>query len=337
MDQKHTAYFVLYQPSSNNCAAVVKYMADYFKQNGAYFTSVKDLEIGDIVFFQNDSGLCHVGYCVDWNNSGFYTVEGNKDNQVKKCFYYYNQVGGYVAGFGSPRYTDDCTRRNALDYCLSQIGYKEGANNWNKYADQLDKVDYFAGCGKKQNLPWCAVFICAVMYNAYKVNADPQPTPTPPTPTPTKDEYTVKTNSGDALRLRAEATTESKQVGYIDNGETIQADEVVKGEDIGGCKAWVKTTFDGVQGYASGKYLTPTPQIEPDPEPQPKPTYKEYRVQTNSGVALRIREKPTTNSKQIGYIDNGYICKVYSISNGWANVEYKGVKGYSYAKYLKEV
>lgn len=41
---------------------------------------------------------------------------------------------------------------------LSQVGYEEGKNNWNKYAQRLDSVNYFIGCGKKQNLPWCCVF-----------------------------------------------------------------------------------------------------------------------------------------------------------------------------------
>ena len=185
MDRKDTAYYVLCQPSSSNCSAVVSYMASYFKQKGLYFTSTKGLCTGDIVFFQNDDGLCHVGICVDWGDDWFNTVEGNKGDEVKLCGYYFSQVGGYVAGFAHPRYCDDCTKDNAVSYALSQIGYTEGANNWNKYAAELDEVDYFAGCGKKQNLPWCAVFICAVMYNAYKNNPDPQPTPTP--------EPTVKT------------------------------------------------------------------------------------------------------------------------------------------------
>lgn len=176
MDRKHTAYYVLCQPSENNCAAVVKYMADYFKQKGLYFTSSQDLCKGDIVFFQNSAGLSHVGICVDWYDSTFDTVEGNKDNKVSRCNYRYSQVGDYVAGFAHPRYCDDCTVEDALEYALSQVGYTEGANNWNKYAQQLDAVDYFEGCGKKQNLPWCAVFICAIMYNAYKDKPDPEPT-----------------------------------------------------------------------------------------------------------------------------------------------------------------
>ena len=193
MDRKQSAYYVLYQPSSNNCAAVVSYMAGYFKNASAYYSSIKDLATGDIVFFQNSQGLSHVGICVDWSDSNktFTTVEGNKNNKVSQCTYNYSDVGGYVAGFGKPRYIDDLTRKAALEYAKSQVGYTEGPNNWNKYADELDKVDYFAGCGKKQNLPWCAVFICAVMYNAYCADHVPAPQPTP-TPQPGVKSITVE-------------------------------------------------------------------------------------------------------------------------------------------------
>ena len=55
---------------------------------------------------------------------------------------------------------------DVIAYALSQVGYEEGKNNWNKYAAQLDAVDYFVGCGKKQNLPWCCVFCNACLFNA---------------------------------------------------------------------------------------------------------------------------------------------------------------------------
>lgn len=179
MDRKESALYVLFQPKSNNCAAVVSYMAGYFKNNGAYYTSIKDLSIGDVVFFQNSKGLSHVGLCVDWSDTKktFTTIEGNHNDKVDYGVYNFSDVGGYVAGFGKPRYTDDLTRKAALEYAKSQIGYTEGPNNWNKYADQLDKVDYFAGCGSKQNLPWCCVFICAVMYNAYGLEPETDPKP----------------------------------------------------------------------------------------------------------------------------------------------------------------
>ena len=83
-----------------------------------------------------------------------------------------------------------------------------------------------------------------------------------PAPTPSKDQYTVHTNSGDALRLRAEPTTDSAQVGYIDNGQTVTAEKVVEGEWIGDINTWILTTYGGKTGYASGKYLSPTPEIK---------------------------------------------------------------------------
>lgn len=49
-------------------------------------------------------------------------------------------------------------KQKIIDLALSQVGYKEGKNNYNKYAEELDKEPYF--CTKKQNLAWCAVFVC---------------------------------------------------------------------------------------------------------------------------------------------------------------------------------
>ena len=82
--------------------------------------------------------------------------------------------------------------------------------------------------------------------------------------TPTENTYTVCT-SGNALRLRAEPNTTSKQVGYINNGTTFKADKVVKGQNVGGVDTWAY--YHG--GYASGKYLSPTPKVT---ESTPPPT-----------------------------------------------------------------
>lgn len=59
----------------------------------------------------------------------------------------------------------------AKDVCeawLSQVGYECGENKWNKFADLLDKCDYFTGCGKKQNLDFCAVGMCWGAYVSIK-------------------------------------------------------------------------------------------------------------------------------------------------------------------------
>lgn len=44
------------------------------------------------------------------------------------------------------------------------LNYEEGPNNWNIFADVLDKCGYFAPQESKQSIPWCAIFcdFCAL-------------------------------------------------------------------------------------------------------------------------------------------------------------------------------
>ena len=99
------AHYFLYQPDSNDCAAVVGYVVDYYAQNDAYYTNPKDLERGDQMIFQNSKGYSHTGWCYDWDEKGVYTVEGNiNGGKVGTKFYPYSEFGNYIAGFGRPRY-----------------------------------------------------------------------------------------------------------------------------------------------------------------------------------------------------------------------------------------
>ena len=59
-----------------------------------------------------------------------------------------------------------CYAETAINLVLGEVGYKCGENKWNKYADVLDKVDFFTGCGAKQNLDFCAVGLCWAIYKA---------------------------------------------------------------------------------------------------------------------------------------------------------------------------
>lgn len=325
-----------------------------------------------------------------------------------------------------------------IEVALSNVGYKEGANNYNKFATELDKVKFYNY--PKQNVAYCSVFVdycvfiasgknksatlkalyeptvdncgAGAKYSAnyfkakkqffttpkvgdkiffrlgtgkehtglvYKVDSSKvytvegnvsnmvkklsysltnkdisgygrikydTPTETKPvetvndktepiTPVESGTKYTVKTNTGDTLRIRQNANTSSKQLGTIPDKKSFTSDLVVKGQNISGCDLWVKATYNGITGYVSGKYLTPTPIItELKEEPVKGATYK---VVTNSGVGLRIRNKPNTSGVQVGLIPNGTKVTVFSTSNGWSYLEYKGIKGYSSATYLKKV
>lgn len=143
------------------------------------------------------------------------------------------------------------------------------------------------------------------------------------TPTPTKDTYTVCT-SGSALRLRAEPNTSSKQVGYINNGTTFKSETVVKGQNISGVDAWVY--YNG--GYASGKYLTPTPIVPPDPTPTPTPPTPtppagtKYRCTCSKGV--NIRSGAGVGYSKVGAVNYGQTVTIYTQKNGWGNMTTNG-------------
>lgn len=282
---------VLYQPAKNNYSAVVKYLAGYFKDHGAYFTDKDKVEKGDVVFFNevNDSGkvistMAHTGLVIDRDERGITTSEGNKHNKVSECQYLFTSIGTKIAGFGKPKY-------------------------------------------------------------------DKEPSPEPPTPTGTT--YKVATKY-QPLTVRKEPTTKSEDVGELPKGSTFTSSEVVKGEDVKGCDAWVKTD----KGYANGYYLEPTPVYkveEPEPLPIPEPlkpqpvVYPKYKVKTVTGEWLALRVAPNTKAVLIERMNVGSEVelintipgeKVYG-SNEWAQVRYtkngRTFIGYCIKSRLKKV
>lgn len=53
-----------------------------------------------------------------------------------------------------------------IDWAYSQLGYHEGDNNWNKYAEIMDKVKDFYN-GIKQNQPYCDIWYDCGCYVCY--------------------------------------------------------------------------------------------------------------------------------------------------------------------------
>ena len=72
-------------------------MADFYQQHDAW---TDNPERGDVVTFRD---YAHTGLVVDWDNNGFYTVEGNVNGgRIEKRYYRYGDP--CVDGFGRPRY-----------------------------------------------------------------------------------------------------------------------------------------------------------------------------------------------------------------------------------------
>ena len=195
-----------------------------------------------------------------------------------------------------------------------------------------------------------------VAYGSYSINSSSifavihvpyetiEPSPEPPTPTGTT--YKVATKY-QPLTVRKEPTTKSDEAGELAKGSTFTSSEVVKGESVHGCDAWVKVD----KGYANGYYLSPTPVVEAEPtlEPlpvpkpiKPEPVIQKYKVKTNTGAPLALRYAPNTQAVCCVWMPNKSEVTVTDFVKGqkiggcdqWARTTYKGKSGYCLSKYL---
>ena len=92
---------MIYQPL-NGCGAGVKFSAEYYRKNNAFFTAPA---VGDQIFYGKDGKPgteTHTGIVVRVTEKTIYTVEGNTNNEVKAKTVSRSQIGKKVVGFGKP-------------------------------------------------------------------------------------------------------------------------------------------------------------------------------------------------------------------------------------------
>ena len=65
--------------------------------------------------------------------------------------------------------TIDEAKAKLVAWCNSQVGIREGPNNWNPFAEKLDKIDNLTW-GPKQNQPWCGEFVLAAFVECFGVD-----------------------------------------------------------------------------------------------------------------------------------------------------------------------
>lgn len=65
--------------------------------------------------------------------------------------------------------TEEQAKTKVVSISSAEVGYREGGNNWNKFAAEIDplKITW----GDKQNQPWCGEFVLFVFVTAFGVDA----------------------------------------------------------------------------------------------------------------------------------------------------------------------
>lgn len=95
---------------------------------------------------------------------------------------------------------------------------------------------------------------------------------------------------------------------------------------------------DGTAGYVSSKYITVTQSYNDAMEDLFQPDEPSKPQSTGKGVAttdVNFREGPSTSHKKLGRIPEGASLILYGQDGDWQQVEYNGIMGYVYGKYVK--
>ncbi|HEK9101568.1 TPA: SH3 domain-containing protein, partial [Bacillus pseudomycoides] len=130
------------------------------------------------------------------------------------------------------------------------------------------------------------------------------------------------------LNIREQPTTQSKVVGKVKQGTTVQI--------LGKEKAWAKISYDGKEGYVSLQFLkmkVSEPTVEAKQQLTINSEQKEIGVVT--ATHLNVRNSPALGNSIIGHVTKNEKVKVLGKANGWAKIEYKGNEGYISLEFLK--
>ncbi len=98
---------------------------------------------------------------------------------------------------------------------------------------------------------------------------------------------------------------------------------------------WYKVKLsDGTAGYVSSKYVNVTHAYvaaEGTSGGEETKTSIGIGITTNS---VNFRQGPSTSAKKFSLLSKGESVTVFALKDGWYEVEYKGTRGYLYAKYV---
>ena len=158
-----------------------------------------------------------------------------------------------------------------------EIGYEEGPNNWNKYARDLDKINYFNY--SKQNVAWCAVFTSWCIWKAS--DPDPKGTALAAQYQPKKDncgagvfynakyyknkgEFYSKPKAGDVFYLNG--WTHTGFVLSVNSNEGNHNNKV----------ASITRRVSDCEGFGRPWYTPESDKPDPTPTPTPEPEKKGY-------------------------------------------------------------
>ena len=240
-----------------------------------------------------------------------------------------------------------------LNLADRQVGYHEEGNNWTKYARYFDVEAWQWFNGKKQNVAWCAIFVCWLFCQAEIIGPKkarvflgcPAPKDNCAAGVPYLWQYLkarkwqvdkAKGQKGDIIFFNAKCS----HVGIIEKVDdskyyTIEGN---KSNQVKRCSySKSSSSIYGLMRPAWSE-IDPKEEVKPEPlpipTPEPEPVVSNLYKVVNIKTFLAIRTQPNANGKKVGELYNDAIVSVEEQTNGWGRIS---GNSWVYMGYLKKI
>ncbi len=128
----------------------------------------------------------------------------------------------------------------------------------------------------------------------------------------------VGTVNTEALRLRAEASTEASILATATLGENV-----VVLEDMG--EGWLRVDYRSVEGFMSAEYLDVAESAD---------VTIGYGLVKAAGSTLNVRSGPGTDFDKVSTLHNGAVVTIVGVDSGWYKIQVDGLEGYVSSDYM---
>lgn len=256
-----------------------------------------------------------------------------------------------------------CYASEAVKIAKEQIGYKEKGNNWNKYAEELDRTNFYNG--KKQNVAWCDIFFDWCIWSACGKNtAEAEKVLCQPKKSAgagckySYQYYKAEKRTGKTAKIGAQIFFGSSEGSLSHTGIVVDIKDgkviTVEGNTGNAVKQHCySATSSKIFGYGYPRYTAeekpqPAPEPSPSPAPSPKPAKLQPAKYMNpayngswkvTASALNMRYGAGTDYPIITTIPKGKHVRCYGYynkaqGNDWLCVVYGNNTGYCCKEYL---
>jgi cell wall-associated NlpC family hydrolase len=144
--------------------------------------------------------------------------------------------------------------------------------------------------------------------------------------TTAQSSFGTGTVTGNAVRIRSDASTDSSILDSVSSGTTLSV--------TGVNGAWYQVSYNGSTAYINSAYLSLSGSSASSATTSTTTSSTTSDTGTINATYVRLRSGPSTSHSILGTYNTGTVMTVLGTQGDWYHVRYNGTEGYVYKPYL---